>query len=441
MCYLLLARAGLPARAGQPPRPVPERSGEPGLLKHVIYIIKENRTYDQILGDVREGDGDPSLCIFGRNTTPDEHELVRQFVLLDNMYCCGSKSSDGHQWADSAIATDYMEKSYAGFPRSYPAAGDITSEDAMAYSPAGFIWDDAVAHHKMIRDFGEYTSSYRAWKDPRHKGKPGYFDVYRDFINGAGQIDLGSVPSIESVRPFMVTNTVGFDLNIPDIFRAAQFGKALKQFEQEGRFPDLVLIWLSSDHTSGTRPGSPTPSALVADNDLAVGRILDSISHSSFWKDTCLFAIEDDPQMGWDHVSGYRTTAYVASPYTKRGQVVHTQYNQTGLLRTIELILGLPPMNQMDATATPMFDCFAGQPDFTPFNAVPNNVPLDRMNPEPKKISDRQLRKDARVSARLPFEKEDQCPEDVLNRILWRSVKGPGAPYPDWAVKTVDDDD
>lgn len=238
----------------------------------------------------------------------------------------------------------------------------------------------------------------------------------------------------------MVTNTVGFDLGIPDIFRAAQFGKAVKQFEQEGHFPDLVLIWLSSDHTSGTKPGSPTPAAMVADNDLAVGRILDSISHSSFWKDTCLFAIEDDPQMGWDHVSGYRTTAYVVSAYTKRRQVVSTQYNQTSLLRTIELILGLPPMNQMDATATPMFDCFSEVPDLRPFDAVTNNIPLDQMNQEPKKISDAVLRRDAYASARLPLQKADQCPEDQLNRILWHAMKGSQTPYPGWAVQAADND-
>jgi DNA-binding beta-propeller fold protein YncE len=438
--YPLLAAAKLPPRPDAPALPVPERVGEPSLIKHVIYIIKENRTYDQVLGDVKEGDGDPSLCTFGERVTPNLHAIVQQFVLLDNTYCCSSKSSDGHQWTDSAIATDYMEKSYAGFPRSYPGGGDRNSEDAMAYSPAGFIWDDALVHGKTLRDFGEYTSPVVRWKEEGHRGQPKFLDVYENLIQGTDKISLSSVPSIESVRPFMETNTVGFDLGVPDIFRAAQFAKALKRFEQEGRFPDFVIMWLSSDHTSGTRAGSPTPSAQVADNDLGVGKILDSISHSPFWKDTCVFIIEDDPQAGWDHVSGFRTTAYVAGPYVKRGQVIHTQYNHTSLLRTIELILGLPPMNQMDATATPMFDCFVSQPDLTPFNAVSNNIPLDQMNPSPKKISDAVLRKDAYVSGRLPFDKEDQCPDDVLNHILWRAVKGSKAPYPDWAVKTVDDD-
>ena len=438
--YPLLAAAKLPPRPGTPARPVPERVGEPSLIKHVIYIIKENRTYDQVLGDVKGGNGEASLCIFGEHVTPNEHALVHQFALLDNTYCCSSQSCDGHQWADSGIASDYMEKSYAGFPRSYPGAGDLSSEDAMAYSSAGFIWDDAVAHGKTLRDFGEYMNSNKRWKEPGHKGRPGFLDIYRNLVDGTDKVAIWGDPNIELVRPFMETNTVGFDLNVPDIYRAAQFSKAVKRFDAAGQFPDFVIMWVCCDHTSGTRPGGPTPAAQVADNDLALGQIIDSISHSPFWKDTCVFAIEDDPQAGWDHVSGFRTTAYVAGPYVKRGQVVHTQYNHTSLLRTMELILGLPPMNQLDATATPMFDCFASQPDFTPFNAVSNNIPLDQLNPAPKRISDPLLRKDAYVSSRLPFDKEDQCPDDVLNRILWRAAKGSGVPYPDWAVKVVDDD-
>ena len=440
MRYPLLAAAKLPPRTGQAPHPVPERVGEPSVFKHVIYIIKENRTYDQVLGDVMEGAGDPSLCIFGQHITPNQHKMVHDFILLDNTYCCGSKSCDGHQWADSAMTTDYLEKSYAGFPRSYPAGGERDSEDALAYSPAGYIWDNAAAHGKTLRDFGEYTASHRQWLEPGHKGTPKYLDIYEDLVNGTHKTELWSEPSIDSLRPFTETSTVGFDLEVPDVFRAAQFGKALQKYEQEGRMPDFIIMWISNDHTSGTKQGAPTPATLVADNDLAMGQILDALSHSAFWKDTCLFAIEDDPQAGWDHVSGYRTTAYVASAYTKRGQVIHTQYNQTSLVRTMELMLGLPPMNQMDATATPMFDCFTEQPDFTPFRDVSNDVPLDKMNPAPKKISDRILRQDAFVSGRLPFDKEDQCPESVLNHILWHALKGSSAPYPEWAVKTVDDD-
>ena len=440
MRYPLLAAANLPARPGQAPRPVPERPGEPGLIHHAIYIIKENRTYDQVLGDVMEGNGDSALCIFSRDITPNEHKLVREFVLLDNTYCCGSRSPDGHQWTDSALATDYMEKIYAGFPRSYPFGGDAGGEDAMAYSPAGFIWDNALAHGKTLRDYGEFTFGHKQWKNPARRETPRFLDVYRELTGGTKNILLWSTPAIETLRGYIATNTIGWDLDVPDVFRAAQFIRELKEFEQAGEFPNLVILWLPNDHTDGAKPDSPTPEAMMADNDLAMGRVCQAVSHSSFWKDTCIFAVEDDPQSGWDHVSGYRTTAYLASPYAKRGRVVSTQYNQTSIVRTIELMLGLPPMNQMDATATPMFDCFTDAPDFAPFDAVPNNVPLDRMNPESKNISDWLLRKDAQVSARLPLDKPDQCPEDVLNHILWRATKGSRTPYPDWAARTEEDD-
>jgi hypothetical protein len=266
-------------------------------------------------------------------------------------------------------------------------------------------------------------------------------DYYRDFIDGTDLIEIRSRPAIESLRPYLNMETVGWDMDIPDVFRAAQFIKELKAFEERGDYPNLVIICLPNDHTSGTKAGSPTPAAQVADNDLAFGRIVEAISHSRFWKETCIFAIEDDPQNGWDHVSGYRTAAFVISPYTKRGQVIHTQYNQTSLLRTMELMLGLPPMNQLDATATPMTDCFTLTADFTPFTPVPNGVPLDQMNPDPKSVSHPLLRRYARASARLPLQAPDQCSEDLLNRILWHAMKGPDTPYPLWAITKVEDED
>lgn len=437
MRYGLLQQAKLPPRPDQPARPVPERVGEPSVFKHVVYIIKENRTYDQVLGDMQEGDGDASLCIFGEDITPNQHKLSREFVLLDNTYCSGILSADGHQWADSAMAGDYIERSFAGWPRSYPYYGD----DALAYSSAGFIWDNVLAHGKTLRNYGEFTVSEAGWKDPNKQGKPRFLDYYRDFVNQSGQLNFACRSTIESLRPYLATNTVGWDLSVPDAFRAACFIKELGEFERAGEFPNFIIINLPNNHTSGTRPNCPTPAAMVADNDLAFGKIVEAISRSKFWPDTCIFAIEDDPQAGWDHVSGYRTTAYVASPYTKRGAVISTQYNQTSLLRTMELMLGLPPMNQFDATATPMSDCFTNTPDFTPFASVPNNVPLDQMNPDAKKISDPLLRKNAYASARLPLALADQCPEDTLNRILWAAMKGPDAPYPVWAVKLVADED
>lgn len=439
--YPLLKEARQPARSNQSPRPIPQRVGEPSVFEHVVYIIKENRTYDQVLGDVAPGNGNASLCIFGETITPNQHKMVNEFVLLDNMYCSGVLSADGHQWSDSAFATDYMEKSFAGFPRSYPDGMEDSDIDALAYSPAGFIWDNAIAYGKSLRIYGEFAITEAAWADPGIKGRPTFQDYYLDFVEQKHQIHISSRPAIESLRPYLNARTVGWDMDIPDQFRAAQFIEELHEYEQKGTFPNLSIICLPNDHTSGTRAGSPTPAAQVADNDLAFGQIVEAISHSEFWKKTCIFAIEDDPQAGWDHVSGFRTTAYVISPYTRRNAVVSTQYNQTSILRTIELILGLPPMNQIDATATPMTDCFTDTPDFTPYKSVPSNIPLDQMNPNPKEISDATLRKDAIVSATLPLHEVDRCPEDVFNRILWHAMKGPQEPYPQWAVVADPDED
>ena len=259
--YPLFAQAKLPPRENQPALPVPERAGEPGVFQHVIYIIKENRTYDQVLGDVATGNGDAELCTFGEIVTPNEHKLVRDFVLLDNTYCCGILSADGHNWADSGIATDYIEREFAGWPRSYPAGGfGEEDRDALAYSPAGFIWNDALAHGKTVADFGEFTSDSKHWKDAARKDKISFLDCYRDFTGGSNAIAYACEPDIEALRPFMMTNTIGWDLNVPDMWRAEQFIQSLKQFEAADNLPNLTIIWLPNDHTSGTKANSPTPS-------------------------------------------------------------------------------------------------------------------------------------------------------------------------------------
>ena len=430
----LIEIAKLPPRSGQPPRPVPERIGEPSVFKHVVYVIKENRTYDQVLGDDSRGNGDPSLCIFGERITPNQHKLVREFALLDNTYCAGILSADGHQWSTTAFGTDYLEKSFAGWPRSYPDGMGVDEADALAYAPSGFIWDNVIGHGKTLRNYGEFAAPRVRWLDRKRKKTPTFLDCYRAWKGETNNVLFSSYPMIESIRPYQPTNYVGWEMSVPDQYRADFIIRELKEFEKRGQFPALTIVCLPNDHTSGTSKGWPTPDACVADNDLAFGRIVEAISHSRFWKETVIFAIEDDPQAGWDHVSGYRTTAYCVSPYTRRGGVIRTQYNTTSLLRTIEQILGLPPMNQFDATATPMFDCFTDVPDFSPFTAVMSNIPLDQMNPDPKKISDPLLRRNAYVSARLNFRKVDACPEDVLNRILWHAMKGSDAPYPIWAI-------
>jgi DNA-binding beta-propeller fold protein YncE len=435
-----IAEALLKPRPDRLPRPVPERIGEPSLFKHIVYVIKENRTYDQVLGDIEAGNGDPALCIFGEKVTPNQHKLVREFVLLDNTYCSGILSADGHQWSTSAFGTDYLERSFAGWPRSYPDGMGPDEIDALAYAPTGFIWDNAVKHGVPLWNFGEFTMHTCGWADPKREGDPQWADYYDEFRHGRGLVRIGSVPAIPGLEPFSPKDTVGWNMAVPDVWRARYIADQVARWEKEGRLPQLILVCLPDDHTSGTSEGSPTPEACVADNDLAFGRIVEAFSHSSFWKETVIFGIEDDPQNGWDHVSGYRTTAYVASPYTKRGAVVSTPYNTTSILRTIEQILGLPPMNQFDATATPMFDCFTITPDFRPFEAAPNSIWLDTMNPPKEKIADPLLRKHAIQSGKLNFRRIDACPEDTLNRILWHAVKGSAAPYPAWAVTLADED-
>jgi DNA-binding beta-propeller fold protein YncE len=442
-----IAAAMLPPRSNQPPRPVPERIGEPSLIRHVVYIIKENRTYDQVFGDIEEGNGDASLCIFGEHVTPNHHKLAREFVLLDNAYCAGILSADGHQWSTTAFSTDYMEKSFAGFARSYPDGFGLDENDALSYSPAGFIWDNALKHKKTMRNYGEFMSPSKRhvrWRDPNRRKMPSPLECIRAWQNQSNEIDFDYYPSVETIRPFSPGNFPGWEMAVPDQFRADFVLNELREFEAKGEFPNLVLMCLFNDHTSGTSAGYPTPRACVADNDLALGRVVEGLSRSRFWKEMAIFVIEDDPQAGWDHVSGYRTIAFCLSPYAKRGAVVSTQYNTTSILRTIEQILGLPPMNQFDASATPMFDCFTSKPDFTAYTASPENISLDEMNPDAQSIDDEVLRNDAVVSSKINFRELDRAPEDVLNRILWRSVRGSTIPYPEWAITRhaeEDDDD
>ncbi len=441
MRYGIMKDAALPPRPGVAPRPVPERVGEPSVFKHVLYIIKENRTYDQVLGDMKEGNGDPRLVIFGEKFTPNQHKLSREFALLDNTYCSGIQSADGHQWTNSSMATDYVERNHNNWPRSYMNMKSEEAFDALAYSPAGFIWDNAVKHGVSFRNYGEACISDCIWSDTKRKDRPTWKDFYLDWKNKTAFTKIACKPGVESLRGISNLDTVGWDLNVPDVLRAQAFIDDLRQYEATGRLPQLMMMALPNDHTGGTRGKAPSPGAQVADNDLALGLIVEALSHSRFWPETCIIAIEDDPQNGFDHVSGYRTTCYVISPYTKRKATVSTQYNQTSVMRTIELITGLPPMNLLDATATPMHDVFTDRPDFTPYVAVPNLIPLDGSNPDPKQLLDPQLKNDEEKSRALNLNEPDKAPEDLLNRILWRAMRGTAEPYPEWAVHLAEDDD
>jgi DNA-binding beta-propeller fold protein YncE len=434
-----IAQALLPPRPNQPRRAIPERIGEPSPIKHVVYIIKENRTYDQVFGAFGRGNGDASLCVFGRTVTPNHHKIADQFLLLDNTYCCGILSADGHQWSTTAYSTDYVEKSFPSFARSYPDGMGEDEVDALAYAPTGFIWDAARKHRKTLRNYGEFMTPAVRWRDAAKTGTPGFTACYSAWKNRTDDVVFESKPSLESIRAFSSTNYVGWELSVPDQHRAEFILKELAEFEQKKEFPNLVIILLPQDHTNGTKPGSPTPDACMADNDLAFGRIVDGLSNSPFWPHMAIFAIEDDPQDGWDHVSGYRTIAFCASPYAKRGAVVSVQYNTTSILRTIEQILGIPPMNQFDASATPMFECFQDKPDFAAYTAAPALIALDKMNPPASAITDPVLRQDAVISASLNFREVDRAPEDVLNRILWRAMRGSGVAYPEWAITAGDE--
>ena len=441
MRYGTMREAALPARPGIAPRPVPERVGEPSVFKHVLYIIKENRTYDQVLGDMTQGKGDPALCIFGEKYTPNLHKMARDFALLDNTYCSGIQSADGHQWSNSAFATDYVERSHASWPRSYMNMKTEDSFDALAYSPGGFIWDNAAKHGVTFRNYGEACISDCRWTDPKMKDKPTWLDFYNDWKNKTSKTKIACKPGVESLRKVSNLDTVGWDLNVPDVVRAQAFIDDLRQWESIGTLPQLMLMALPNDHTGGTRGKAPSPGAQVADNDYAMGMIVEALSKSRFWAETCIIAIEDDPQNGFDHISGYRTTCYVVSPYTKRKTTVSTQYNQTSVLRTIELILGLPPMNLLDATATPMHDVFTDKPDLTPYVAVAPTYPLDNTNPDPKTIKDPIMKDDESKSSMLNLDEPDKAPEDMLNRILWNAMRGTDEPYPAWAVHLAEDDD
>ncbi|MEX0714789.1 MAG: bifunctional YncE family protein/alkaline phosphatase family protein [Pirellulales bacterium] len=419
-----------PPRRSAAPRPIPERHGEPSVFKHVLYIIKENRTYDQVFGDVERGEGDPELCIFGREVTPNHHKLADEFVLLDNFYCSGTLSADGHQWTDEAYVTDYIEKAYGGWPRSYPYEGG----DAMAYASSGFIWDNVLAHKLSLRVYGEFVSATIRWKDPARAERPGFLDCYRDFVDGTGLIEVLAEPAIETIRPHICPTAIGFPGTVADVHRAQQFIDELRGYEERGDLPNFMIMLLPNDHTSGTTPNMPTPEAAVADNDLALGRIVEAVSQSRFWRETAIFVVQDDPQNGFDHIDGHRTVALVVSPYTRRRVVDSTNYNQTSMIRTMELILGLPPMNQFDASATPMATCFTDKPDFTPYRSVPNNIPLDRLNPPLQAIDDPRQLHWAKISLELPLDDIDQADEDTFNRILWHAVRGNDDTYPSWAV-------
>jgi YVTN family beta-propeller protein len=376
--------------AGETGNPIPRRRGEKSPIKHVFYIIKENRTYDQVLGDMPQGNGDTSLCIFGNKVTPNLHAIAGQFVLLDNFYVDAEVSADGHNWSTAAYATDFIEKTW---PTSYGSRGgnyDSEGERRIGDPRDGYIWDYCKRAGISYRTYGEFAED----------GKP----------------------NIKSLKDHFCVQSPSFDLNITDLKREAVWAHDFDSLLSKNAVPQFNSVRICNDHTSGQSKGAISPIAAVADNDRAVGLFIEHLSQSSIWKESVVFILEDDAQNGPDHVDAHRSPVYVVGPYVKRNAVVHSMYSTSGVLRTIELILGLPPMSQYDAAAMPMFECFTSKPDFSPFAAKAPQVSLDERNVA--------VNESSRRSEKFNFAKEDAVPDLDLNEVIWKYVKGENSVMP-----------
>jgi YVTN family beta-propeller protein len=375
---------------GEVGNPIPMKVGDRSPIKYVFYVIKENRTYDQVLGDMKEGNGDTSLVLFGEKVTPNQHALSREFVLLDNFYVDGEVSADGHNWSMGAYATDFLEKtwptSYGGRGGSYAAEGNREIANNKA-----FIWDICKKMGVSYRTYGEFADNYK--------------------------------PNIPVLAGHLCPYFTGYDLSVKDTTRFSQWRREFDSLLAVNAVPQFNSIRFCNDHTEGLRPNRPTPSAFVADNDLAVGLFVEYLSKSSIWKETAVFIVEDDAQNGPDHVDAHRTTAYVAGGFVKRGFVDHTMYSTSSMLRTMELILGLPPMSQYDAAATPMWRCFTSTENLTPFMARPAGIPLDQKNPNQRTAL-------ALKSLSFDLSKEDQAPDLEFSEVIWKAIKGEHSKMP-----------
>ncbi|HTY12032.1 MAG TPA: bifunctional YncE family protein/alkaline phosphatase family protein [Bacteroidota bacterium] len=385
-----------PAPQWDDQNPIPKSTSSISPIKHVFYVIKENRTYDQVFGDIPQGNGDSALCLFGKDVTPNHHALAEEFALLDNYYEDAEVSADGHNWSMAAYATDFVEKTWPTFYGG--RGGEYVYEGEGITSPTnGYIWDDCVRHNVSMRNYGEFVDE-------------------EDTTKGANRVKASAL--IGRTSP----DYRGWDLNYPDVQRVDAWLQEFDAYEAGDSLPQFEIIKLPNDHTAGSRRGSLTPRAMVADNDKALGTIVERISHSKYWKESAVFVLEDDAQNGPDHVDAHRSIALVVSPYTRHHVVDHTMYSTSGMLRTMELILGLPPMSQYDASATPMFASFTPQPDLTPFMARNNIIDLQEKN---ALGAFGQERMEA-----FNLSREDLVPDNEFNEIIWKSVKGASSDMP-----------
>ena len=388
-------------RAREPKQPtvVPSQVGVGSAVKHVIYVIKENRTYDQVLGDMKQGNGDARLTIFGRNVTPNHHRIAEQWVLFDNLYCDGEVSVDGHSWSTSAIATDFNEKLW---PANY--GGHSAGRAAAAHVPSGgHLWDLARAAGLTYRSYGEYAS--RSSDGTTMEASPGVGGLVGHV---APKFKLAGMRDTDNVREF--------------IRELEEYERNYDSPDPARRLPNLIVMSLPENHTVGTRPGGYTPRAMNANADHAVGLLVERVSRSPYWKETAIFMIEDDAQNGPDHVDARRTVGLVASPYAKRGAIDSTLYTTSSMLRTIELLLGLPPMTQYDASAPPMYAAFTDRPDTRGYTAAPPEWDVNEKNTA--------LAWGARESAEMELDEVDRAPMHALNEIIWKSARGANSAMP-----------
>jgi YVTN family beta-propeller protein len=388
----LLVRTPWPAGS-----PIPRAGGQRSPIRHVVYVIRENRTYDQVLGDDGRGNGDPALTIFGDSVTPNAHALARRFVLFDNFYVDGDVSADGHLWTDAAYASDYNEKTWpANYSRRrpYDFNAGLPANDPLA----GYLWDAARRAGLTVRNYGEMTE----WDS----------------------VEARATPTDPALAGITDPRYSGFVLSIPDSVRADEFIRELGEFERSGGLPHLLIVWLPRDHTEGLRAGHPTPRAMVAENDRALGRMVEALSHSRFWKEMAVFVLEDDAQNGPDHVDAHRSPLLVLGPFVRRGLVDSTFYTTASVLRTIELILGLGPMSQYDAGAMPLYPAFMTRPDTSGYAALPARWPVGELNPMGRR---------ARVDPRV-FSGPDLADETALNAEIWASVRKSPMPSPRHSV-------
>ena len=377
---------------------IPSRVGDKCPIQHCFYIIKENRTYDQVFGDMKQGNGDPNLCIFPESVTPNHHALAKEFVLLDNFYVESEVSADGHEWSMAAYATDFVERVWPLNYRGGKGKLGYTSEGGyeIAFPSSGYIWDQCKRSNVSYYSFGEFIQNGA-------KGMPG----------------KARVPALEGHFDPLYRS---YDLEYSDVDRAKRFAEKMLEFKRDENLPQFIVLRLPNDHTIGTRVGKKTPTAMVADNDLALGQIVETISNSKFWSESAIFVVEDDAQNGSDHVDAHRTVALAISPYVRHGSVDSTLYSTSSMLRSMELILGIEPMTQFDAAANPMYASFGKSPELKPFRHIPAQADLEAVNTA--------LAWGAAESERLDFAQEDSADDLLLGDIVWRSVRGAGSPMP-----------